>query len=864
MNRLLISVLFFLFFPIIALAQISASPGGISYIPGGSASSPSGGNINGGNSCAGYSTVTACALAIGYADPRLQYDSPAGSTYTSAKCNGSVDDQPGFNFASYLTKVPVIDPTNGSSSSGQGGSIRCQWSSSFIAQNNNVSIFHLPQKPVYNDTLDDSSLHIASNSISQQNQVITTITTTNGSPTATVGSTGACTSLNSNTPDLYDAGYNVPPNTKAVSCTGTTLTMSKNATGVDTGAALWAFYPLVSPYNAAFNLHGFVNANFDYMNFRGDQVGYTYSGQPVSGTVMFADDVNTSSQDLPFIGLNQTSVRQMGNVFGCSINVASGNCTGALGNNELEIRVTNSILNNDGYITNGNTPDLMINDSELSAACAVLVGADNAKIIGNRVEFANNGSACAGNEASPNSYTGGTFQFGTALAVGGAINLIANEQFQNNGDVAIELIGNNGANNGSTLITSNNFSQDAFNGTSGHTSEILLDTTSGYGNNNVTISSNNAQKTSSYPLYFLIDNDSIGDNLNITNNGLGSNAYTTAAVLWTHTPAHLKFQNNNGEPDYSVGYNFSYCRVTANSAFDLGACATGLIIPNFTTASRPSCTSTLYGEIYYDTTTNAPAMCQGSSPAWSAIGGGSSVSVTAGTPNIIITPSPGTGTFTVGVTNPINAQTTTTPYTIIAGDMGKTVTHSKATAVAVTLAQAGTTGFTSGASYTEQNFGVGIVTITPTTSTINGATTLVLNTNDSAYIYSDGTNWFAFLGKVPTEHISFQPGLLTTLNATKAAFHKFTKASTVDNIEGSANTFSCVSNPTITVFECGTSTTCGTPTTIGTVVVTTAGTVVDGTINSAAITAGDYVAFAQTAGTCASADLAATVQVHTN
>lgn len=114
------------------------------------------------------------------------------------------------------------------------------------------------------------------------------------------------------------------------------------------------------------------------------------------------------------------------------------------------------------------------------------------------------------------------------------------------------------------------------------------------------------------------------------------------------------------------------------------------------------------------------------------------------------------------------------------------------------------------------------------------------------------------------EHISYQPGLLTAVNSTKAVFHKFSKAATVDNIEGSAATFSCVSNPTITVYECGTSTTCGTPTTIGSVTVTSAGTVVDGTVSSAAITAGDYVAFAMSAGTCASVDVAATVQVHSN
>lgn len=120
-------------------------------------------------------------------------------------------------------------------------------------------------------------------------------------------------------------------------------------------------------------------------------------------------------------------------------------------------------------------------------------------------------------------------------------------------------------------------------------------------------------------------------------------------------------------------------------------------------------------------------------------------------------------------------------------------------------------------------------------------------------------------GSGAIDHVSYQPGLLTAVNPTKAAFHKFSKATTVDNIEGSAATFSCVANPTVTVFECGTSATCASsPVTIGTVTITAAGTVVDGSISSAAITAGDYVAFAMTAGTCASVDLAVTVQTHVN
>lgn len=860
MNRLLMSVLFFLFFPAIALAQISASPGGISYIPGGSASSPSGGNINGGNACAGYSTVTACALAIGYADPRLNYDT-ANNSYTPSKCTGSgFDDAAGFQNAPFFTHLPVLDPTNGNAQTGAGGTVKCHWFTAVTVPVDGFSIFRFPQTAVYNDTIDIYSLYTQFGAgISRANMVSTTGTITNASPTVTVASCAGITG--GSIQDIYSfPASDIAIGAKVVSCAGTTLTMSANATTGASGIPIFTLSPNSSPYNCVLNIHGHVNINLENGNFRGDGEGSVLNSGPFGGTVFLCDDTNTSTQALPMVNITNTSIRQMGNGMGTSLNITSGLATGGLGGNEIEARIIGSRFNSNGYGIYGNTPDLMVTGhTEFSNGCSDIDFAANTIIEGDRFEFS--GNSCYGQ-----SYNYGAIRMGTSFTVGGAVNTIIGNQFQNTFGPAIEMTGYSGSPAVSTTnITGNSFSQDAANSATGLDAEIVFNNVNGTtANTNIVGNTFQKDSTNTFPKYD-IGFYGVGDDyVNVSANQMGPQAYVTSAYHFsTETPAHIKSIANGGENDFSVGFNTVYGRTTANSAFDLGALATGLIIPNFTTSSRPSCTSTLYGEIYYDTTTNAPAMCQGASPTWSAIGG-SSVSVTAGTPNIVITPSPGTGTFTVGATNPINAQTTTTPYTIVAGDMGKTVTHSKATAVAVTLAQAGTTGFTSGASYTEQNFGVGIVTITPTTSTINGATTLILNTNDGAYIYSDGTNWFALLFKIPTEHISYQPGLLTALNATKAAFTKFTKASTVDNIEGSANTFSCVSNPTITVFECGTSTTCGTPTTIGTVVVTAAGTVVDGTVSSAAITAGDYVAFAQTSGTCASADLAAVVQVHAN
>jgi hypothetical protein len=88
-----------------------------------------------------------------------------------------------------------------------------------------------------------------------------------------------------------------------------------------------------------------------------------------------------------------------------------------------------------------------------------------------------------------------------------------------------------------------------------------------------------------------------------------------------------------------------------------------------------------------------------------------------------------------------NAQTGTT-YTVLAGDHNKYVTHSNGSAIATTLPQA-TGNFGDGFQYISHNLGAGANTITPTTSTINGAATLVQKTDDCHLISSDGTNYRA-------------------------------------------------------------------------------------------------------------------------
>lgn len=86
---------------------------------------------------------------------------------------------------------------------------------------------------------------------------------------------------------------------------------------------------------------------------------------------------------------------------------------------------------------------------------------------------------------------------------------------------------------------------------------------------------------------------------------------------------------------------------------------------------------------------------------------------------------------------------TTTSITIGANDNGNAISESNAGAVAATIAQAGTSGFPEGSySVFLQNTGAGAITVTPTTSTINGVSTMVIPAGSTssptgAWIFSD-------------------------------------------------------------------------------------------------------------------------------
>jgi hypothetical protein len=100
---------------------------------------------------------------------------------------------------------------------------------------------------------------------------------------------------------------------------------------------------------------------------------------------------------------------------------------------------------------------------------------------------------------------------------------------------------------------------------------------------------------------------------------------------------------------------------------------------------------------------------------------------------------------------PLNPQTGTT-YTYLYSDRAGYVSFNNAGAIAVTLPQAGTPGFTQNWVNLSCDIGAGTATITPSTSTISystgtsytsGATSLALATGQCAWIYSDNINYFA-------------------------------------------------------------------------------------------------------------------------
>jgi hypothetical protein len=119
-----------------------------------------------------------------------------------------------------------------------------------------------------------------------------------------------------------------------------------------------------------------------------------------------------------------------------------------------------------------------------------------------------------------------------------------------------------------------------------------------------------------------------------------------------------------------------------------------------------------------------------------------SVATTCGTSGGTIT-----GSGTISGSETVNSQTGSSPYAIQQSDCGQLISRNQSLAVLDTIAQAGSGGnFLAGYYFDYQCRGTGGCTITPTTSTIDGASSLAFTQNTGARIASDGSNYFTQRG----------------------------------------------------------------------------------------------------------------------
>lgn len=123
----------------------------------------------------------------------------------------------------------------------------------------------------------------------------------------------------------------------------------------------------------------------------------------------------------------------------------------------------------------------------------------------------------------------------------------------------------------------------------------------------------------------------------------------------------------------------------------------------------------------------------------------------------------GSSTQLAGCPNAVNLRTGSS-YTFLFSDNCSLISFSNSTAIAATLPQAGSTGFQAGWLVYVNNRGVGAVTITPTISTIQGAAAVSLATNQGILLVSDGTNYYAEVGR-GSVHPNLQTGTSYTVTA---------------------------------------------------------------------------------------------------
>ncbi len=269
--------------------------------------------------------------------------------------------------------------------------------------------------------------------------------------------------------------------------------------------------------------------------------------------------------------------------------------------------------------------------------------------------------------------------------------------------------------------------------------------------------------------------------------GLGSGVATALGIGIGNVGAPVLFNGAGGQPS-----SLNLTNATALPIAQVGATPASHAVPvdvagTSTWKVVPNCTDTGGNHINY--TQSSDTFSCGTS-------GGASVSVTAATPNIVVTPSPGTGTFTIGTTAPLNTQSGNSAYTILSSDDTKIVNRTNTVTQTDPIPQASgsfTTGFDFG--YSTSTIGN---TLTSTTSKINGiagATGIKLGAQQAGDCTSDGTDWHCGLGvpQPPT-----QTGTTALLdNMTWGAITEPLTTGTSATLAGPDGFFVCTSTCTV-------------------------------------------------------------------
>jgi hypothetical protein len=162
------------------------------------------------------------------------------------------------------------------------------------------------------------------------------------------------------------------------------------------------------------------------------------------------------------------------------------------------------------------------------------------------------------------------------------------------------------------------------------------------------------------------------------------------------------------------------------------------------------------------------------------------------------------------------------------------------------------------ATVTTQNLAVGVTGALKGNGTGSPATQAAC-----ADLSNAGTGCSSAVGSHAELIDTFAPGFVSSIVNTKVGFTKWVATSIVDNLVASAQSLTCIGNPIVTFYECGTDATCASPTGIAAALLTGTGQgFAASAISNQTISATHYTAWAVSSGTCTALDLQAKAQVH--